>query len=214
MKSNQKGFIFVEILIVLAVVGLIGGASWYIWQSKNKDNEATNTQRTQQSTTQQAAEQEIASNENSTTIQGFKQYDDKNLSLQYPDNWKSYKEADQPNWVFFKSPDYVPATELGPSVEAGQWLAIEIYKSANRESYEEDLKIAQNGQVDYGGTYETIKIDGHNAILSNIKTHGTYWDATAYYNGKTYYFRLAVIDETKPEVKELFKTILSTVKIK
>lgn len=214
MNKNQKGFSAVEILIVVVVVGLIGGASWYVWQSKNKDTKATNTQTTQQTTSQQATEKETANNESSTTKQGYKLYDDKNLSLQHPDNWTSYREDDQPDWVFFKSPDYVPATELGPSVKAGQWLEIRVAKSESYESYEEDLKNAPIGQENHGGTYESIKIDGHNTILSDTKTHGTFWRATTYYNGKTYFFRLNVIDEDKPEVKELFKTILSTVKIK
>lgn len=42
MKINQKGFGAVEVIIVLVVVGLIGGAGWYVWQ-KNKDNDSTKT---------------------------------------------------------------------------------------------------------------------------------------------------------------------------
>lgn len=37
MKSNQKGFSIVAILIVLAVVGLIGGAGWLVF-NRNPDN--------------------------------------------------------------------------------------------------------------------------------------------------------------------------------
>lgn len=37
MKADQKGFSVVELLIVIIVVGLVGGAGWYVWQSKNKN---------------------------------------------------------------------------------------------------------------------------------------------------------------------------------
>lgn len=48
MKNNQKGFTIVEVLIVLLVIGLIGGATWYVLQSKDKKSPATNTSQTQQ----------------------------------------------------------------------------------------------------------------------------------------------------------------------
>jgi len=41
MKVNQKGFSVVELLIVLVVIGLIGGAGWYVWQSKHKTANTT-----------------------------------------------------------------------------------------------------------------------------------------------------------------------------
>lgn len=50
MKNNQKGFTIVEVLIVLLVIGLIGGATWYVLQSKDKKSPATNTSQSQQET--------------------------------------------------------------------------------------------------------------------------------------------------------------------
>lgn len=44
MNVNQKGFGVVEILIVIVAVGLIGSASWYVRQSKNKSDKNTSTQ--------------------------------------------------------------------------------------------------------------------------------------------------------------------------
>lgn len=35
IRKNEKGFSVVEILIVIVVVGLIGGAGWYVWQKQN-----------------------------------------------------------------------------------------------------------------------------------------------------------------------------------
>ncbi len=207
MKKNEKGFSVTEILIVLAVVGLIGGAGWYVWSNKNQSgNDSLTT----------ASTSDIKKEKPSDTKSGYKLYEDPNLSLQYPDKWVQYKENDRPEWIFFKSPDYKspPGEGPGATAEAGYWLEIRVAKSETWESYEEDLKNAPTGQQNHGGSYETIKIDGHNAVLSDTKTHGTYWYATSYSNGKIYYFRLNAADEDKPEVKELFKLILETVKIK
>ncbi len=43
MKTNQKGFSVVDLLIILVVVGLIGGAGWYVWQSSLKKTDTTPT---------------------------------------------------------------------------------------------------------------------------------------------------------------------------
>lgn len=209
MKSNQKGFSAVEILVVIIIVGLLGTVGWLVY---DRQKDTTDSQQASNQTSDQ--KQEEAPKEESEVKQGYKLHDDSNFSMQYPDTWTSYKENDQPEWVFFKSSDYVPATELGPSVNAGQRFEVRVAKSESWESYESDLKNAPTAQENHGGTYETIKIDGNNAILSDTKTHGTYWYATAYKNGKTYYFRYNVLDEDKPEVKVLFKSILATVDIK
>ena len=45
MKSNQKGFSVVEILIVIVVVGLLGAVGWLVYdRQKSKTSETSNTQ--------------------------------------------------------------------------------------------------------------------------------------------------------------------------
>lgn len=43
MRTSEKGFGVIEILIVLAVIGLIGGVSWYVWQNNNDEQSANQT---------------------------------------------------------------------------------------------------------------------------------------------------------------------------
>jgi hypothetical protein len=203
MKKHQSGFSTVVILLVLAGVGLIAGVGWYVWNKSNnsKDNNSVTTENVQ--------------NKYDALIKDdFAFYGDESLVLKYPQKWTQYIRADQPEWIFFKSHDYEPATELGPSTKAGYLLEVSRSKSLDNESYEEDFKNAPLAQEAHGGSYESIQIDGHNAVLSNTKTHGTYWYAKVYLNNKTYLFRLNAPDENKPEVKELFKAILSTVKVR
>lgn len=206
MKTSQRGFSVVEILVAIVIVGLIGGVGWYIWQSTNKKG---SEQPTAQTT-------EEIKKEESAVKQGYTLYTDSNLSLQYPDAWTPYKEADQPEWIFFKSPDFIPATELGPSVKAGYQLEIRVAQAQGTTTFEEDLsqtkKAKESGGC--GGDYEVIKIDGNQAIKSDIKCHGTEISARLYQNGKEYFFRLNSLDEDKPETRDLFTTILETVSIK
>lgn len=54
MKPNQKGFSFVEILIVIFIVGLIGVAGWFSLQ--NRDDEQVNNTTNPSSTTNQTAD--------------------------------------------------------------------------------------------------------------------------------------------------------------
>ena len=210
MKANQKGFSVVEILIVIVVVGLLAVAGWLVYdrQKNRTDDKAA----TQTSTTQPKSD----NSSNESVLEGFKKYDDANFSMQYPNLWKTSTKNDQPEWVFFTSSDFkLPQTEgPGPSAESGYLLEVRIAKSRPEESFSNSLKNAKEALGAIGGTYTVIKIDGKDAILSDQKTHGTYIAATTFSGGKTYYFRLNAVDENKPEVKDLFNTILSTINIK
>lgn len=42
MRNNEKGFSALEALLVILVVVLIGGAGWYVWQSRADNNAPTN----------------------------------------------------------------------------------------------------------------------------------------------------------------------------
>lgn len=51
MKISRKGFSTVEILIALLIIGLIGGAGWYIWKINYKTAESGGTTTQTSSTT-------------------------------------------------------------------------------------------------------------------------------------------------------------------
>lgn len=59
MKYNKNGFSVVEILVVIAVVGLIGAVSWLVYDRQSTSNQSS----TQDTTTEQA--EEIDTSENS-----------------------------------------------------------------------------------------------------------------------------------------------------
>ncbi len=214
MKKNENGFSIVEIVLVVVVVGLLGAISWIVWdrqQNKKANNGQANTQVNQQEDNQEAPREE-----STTSKQEFRTYEDDKLLLQYPKDWSDRKEGDQAGLIFFVSPDFKEpeGDGPGPTAAAGYKLQVSVRESESYESYESDLKNAPTAQENHGGFYETIKIDGNNAILSDTKTHGTYIYATTYKNGNTYRFTLHAVDEDKPEVRELFESMLDTVNLK
>jgi prepilin-type N-terminal cleavage/methylation domain-containing protein len=84
MNANQKGFSVVEILIVLAVVGLIGGAGWYVWHSRaSKDTSSTTSPSTSTTTKPNTVE---------STPSNLSKYDDDYVSFSYPSDWKVEKQ--------------------------------------------------------------------------------------------------------------------------
>lgn len=214
MTKNQSGFGVVEALLAMVIISCIGGAGWYILQANDKELNQQNLARPTQA--RQEIQEPDTSQKNTTLKKDYTLFENSDLSIQYPKEWTQYQEDESPEWFLFKSPDFIAPSQdgPGPTAESGYLLEVRISQSESWESYEEDLENAPISLQNHGGTYEKITIDRHNAILSDIKTHGTYWNATAYNNNKTYYFRLNAPDEDKPEVKELFKSLLETVKLK
>lgn len=70
MKTNQKGFSIVEILIVLVVVGLLGTVGWLVYdrQKDKTESKETTTQASQESTEQTDNENDTATKKIDTTI--------------------------------------------------------------------------------------------------------------------------------------------------
>ena len=77
MKTNQKGFSVVELLIILVVVGLIGGVGWYVWQSRHKTEKPVT-----QSTTQTPAKTETVKQVGQVISTA-----DKKVQVTLPDAW-------------------------------------------------------------------------------------------------------------------------------
>jgi hypothetical protein len=102
----------------------------------------------------QNTDQDISRSDKFAVKEGYKIYDDNNLAIQYPDSWTPYKESGQPEWAYFKSTDFVPATELGPSVKAGYLLEIKVAKTEGSSTFEESLSQIKKAKEDddCGGT--------------------------------------------------------------
>lgn len=88
MKTNQKGFSVVEILIVIVVVGLIGGVGFMVYKNHNK-KPSTNSVATT-TTTKPAATETKPTTQAPDPYAGWKTYTSplkSGLSFKYPADW-------------------------------------------------------------------------------------------------------------------------------
>lgn len=82
MKS-QKGFTLVEVLLVIIAVALVGGVSYYVYDSQ-KDNKSPAPQTSQQkATTSDQQEKDLTAD--------WKSYEGKDFSVKYPKDWLTMK---------------------------------------------------------------------------------------------------------------------------
>ncbi|PJE65363.1 hypothetical protein COU91_01980 [Candidatus Saccharibacteria bacterium CG10_big_fil_rev_8_21_14_0_10_47_8] len=82
MKKNQKGFSFVEVMLVLIFITLVGFVGWYVWHSNDKDKT--------DKTTSSASRPTTAKNDTAVDpYAGWKTYCDTetNGCFKYPADW-------------------------------------------------------------------------------------------------------------------------------
>ena len=79
-KLNIKGFTHLEVLLVIVVIALIGGAAFYVWKENDKKKDTPTSQATKDSSAKTSQ----------TTEQGLKEYKntEHGFSFQYPQDWK------------------------------------------------------------------------------------------------------------------------------
>ncbi len=94
MKSNQKGFSVIEILLVIVVVGLIGTVGWLVYDRQNNNSdtttEDTNTQVSQQEEVREAPEETESADPYEGWKSGSFKYTD--LSYKLPPNWEDISD--------------------------------------------------------------------------------------------------------------------------
>lgn len=196
----QKGFSLVEVIIVVAVIAILGFVGWRFFFA----------------TMQPFGENGGSSNDTTQAKSlkaGYKLYEGKGYSLQYPQAWTSNKNSVEKESVAFASNDYAIEGKEG-GIANGYLLEVIVSPVQKGISYDADLKYARDMQEAKKGSYETVTVDGTKSVLSDTKSQGAYWDASVYRDDKAYYFRLNAADNKKADAKKQLKDILATVDIK
>lgn len=214
MKNNQKGFSVVEILIVIVVVGLLGGAGWYVWKSKDKNQTPITTNNTVQKT-----EPEIY--KRSTTVPSdWKTYSNQQykISMSYPQNWTIRAEdndGELSGWIY---------VDNGVNSQGMPWYGFYTQSKSLDEAIAEQKRIVNDNQSAESGIKFTITnekayiIDGHKAVrIDTTSDDGTAPDSynTKFYinaNDKVYVFDLSFRDEDAMKDKNVL-TLFESVKI-
>jgi len=168
-KLNVRGFSAVEALLILVVLGLIGGAGYYVYQSKNKTSESINTAPTQNTTEEKPKLSEYKS-------------DELGLALSYPSEWGDATLVDGPLLKFqsgkYKQLNFSKATNVSVNFVIGEYSSpldacglddpvqdaqhSQNYKQASVIGWEGDtVKTYVQGQVDDGpSVYPVNKTPG------------------------------------------------------
>lgn len=146
MKANEKGFSVVEVLIVIVVVGLVGGAGWYIWQKQNDKSASNNTN-------QVSNEAQVEHVDSSKTF-----------SIQYPNSWSvvpyeapGYDGPARPEPDWSKTPQ--PITLRSQNNKNAE-ISIDGYTDVNT-TIDKEIEAIDKDQFN---TYSKVTINGYEAI--------------------------------------------------
>lgn len=81
MKKDQNGFSLIEVLMVVAVIGLLAGIGWYVWTRQSKDDRAQDVTVAQNSNPQSIKSEYVP------VPDGYRVLNAGNLTFYYPDSW-------------------------------------------------------------------------------------------------------------------------------
>jgi len=148
MKTNQKGFSVVEVLVVIIIVGLLGTVGWLVYDRQKNKTDDTNTasQTTQQktTTTQTTATVDPYAGWKTTTLQYEK------ITYQYPSSWVVEDQTSQSfDDITLKSPAGATVS-LQTGVSSGSPKKTFGSISVNSLAQSNDLVFQTSGQS--GGT--------------------------------------------------------------
>lgn len=202
MKSNQKGFSAAEALIILVIVGVIGGAGWYVWQSKNKSDSASTTNNTTQSTTP------LTYKRTTTVPSTWKTYTNEKykISLAYPTNWTvsdstTQKEASDSMQNVYS----VNATEVfvlcykSPDIHQGCSAQININNQPFAQSVAQLRKYYQSNASDTPYKETALLIDGHKAVEFRTEAKGYPAQKEYLVNANGFTYGLTTVYEGDPK---------------
>jgi prepilin-type N-terminal cleavage/methylation domain-containing protein len=209
MKTNQKGFSVVEVLVVIVVVGLIGVVGWLVYDRQK--SKTSNTQPQSTAETNPANSKEKLPN-------GWLKYDKSNYTFLYPDTW-TVDSANQDGSIILTSADYkaerkVEAQKPYYLVSAGYLLEIsEIPNSAPNETIEKlTAHVVDEEKMLGGGSHEQITVDGKKALWVNNKHGDTYLYVIVFHDGKRTHIQLNSKDDSDSESAKLLDDILASFK--
>lgn len=174
MKTNQKGFSVVEILIVIVVVGLIGTVGWFVYGSqKNRtSNVSTNTQTNQEPSNQENVLSEFIEYENEEF--GFE--------FSYPKSWGE-DVAIEPSYIKSKSGKaYSIVIGSNDKLVAGfktkDWVALD----SNDNSWAAGFVVY--GDCEVGPKAKNV-VELHRSDEACVVVRGTEVTGQGSYDGKT-----------------------------
>lgn len=145
MRTNQKGFGAVEVVVAIVIVGLIATISWLVY-----DRQRSQTTE-KQDTTQQTSRETSGSDEDSSEQKTFA-----GIKYTQPSGWTTstgpFNDSRSGNGGYLLSPDYKVATGDRLSIQAGAYISFDKLEWTGIDAnttLEQAVSIVKNGEGGY-----------------------------------------------------------------
>ena len=174
MKSNQKGFTIVEILIVIVIIGLVATVSWLVYDRQK--NRSISVSKVQPISSQEIKETPKQEKEKvADPYEGWKTYSDVKLgyAFKYPAEWvvTPVNYGDKLGVIYVDSPD-IKLDELSiGATDIIKGSRVSLY-AQNSGDYREFIGLLK--QLKESGTIKPVELDlgGHKAIEYSFAYEG------------------------------------------
>lgn len=197
MKTNQKGFSVVEVIVVIVAVGLLGAVGWLVYdrQKPKTDSTTTTTQPTQTVSTSNDAEKKEANKTDTYTNSELK------YSFDHPKGWTVAKIAKPEGFtgvysqVHIKSADYKEKTN---EVYGGVVKGAVITVNAQTKQGEKPISDYVSGKVLYTSEEKSLTVAGQDAVEYRLGYEGPPSLKTQFYKDDLVYI-ISYTDTTNPD---------------
>lgn len=167
MKKNEKGFSAIEILIVIVVLVLIGGAIWFVTIRK-KDNSSAQTNQTKTTASQKASN--TAETKDQATSIPTNEIVNSKFSVSIPESWNSRTCSDIEGLGAIVPPSGGP---MACKTSDATWLETDIAARA-KVAIGEGTNPYPRQDWSSGSQKDMYESDAKNVTLSNGKTAKKY----------------------------------------
>lgn len=216
MKANQKGFSFVEILVVIVVIGLLGAVGWIVLDRQKTKNDPTKTQ-----TTESQKENTTPQSSQSTVPSGFSEYKVKSFTFLYPSTWTVTATHDKYNTVNVQSPDFKEERAI-QAQKSTYYLPSSGYKLVVSDITSNDPgdtlqkstdKVVSDEKATGSGTHKKITVGGFDALWFDNGYEDTYLVTKVFHQGKITHIQLNAKSDSDPATVKQFEDILVSFKL-
>lgn len=166
-KLNNKGFGAIEVILIVVIIGLIGGAGYYVYNSQKKTNTALDNAANSQAEPQKSEKNEESKQVETDEADELINYSRFGVSFVYTKEWTiDAQDNTQSQTTYLKSPDFVAAQSTDQ--QKGEMISIyeQSFKNYGQDALNVDNFKAQHldSNPNSYSDYKILDINGKKAV--------------------------------------------------